>query len=126
MKPFNLEDAKKGCPVCTRDGRKVRIVCFDYKNDGYPIIALVETNGSESIFSCTTKGEYVAGCSDNNTDLMMAGEKKEGWINIYGAEYSKHIRKLGNSIYPNEQDAIKEGKTYRNYITTIKIEWEEE
>lgn len=26
MKPFNLELAKQGHPVCTRDGQKVRIV----------------------------------------------------------------------------------------------------
>ena len=43
MEPFNLELAKKGYPVCTRDGRKARIVDF-YKRDWiaeYPIIALV-------------------------------------------------------------------------------------
>lgn len=59
MEPFNLEEAKAGKPVCTRDGRNARIICYDYKNDVYPIIALVETDGSESIFSCTIKGEYV-------------------------------------------------------------------
>ena len=29
MKPFDLEAAKAGKPVCTRDGRKARINCFD-------------------------------------------------------------------------------------------------
>ena len=31
LKPFDLEAARAGSPVCTRDGRKARIVCFDKK-----------------------------------------------------------------------------------------------
>ena len=45
LKPFNLKAAKEGKPVCTRDGRKARIICFDRKfyHDGYnyPIVAMV-------------------------------------------------------------------------------------
>lgn len=54
MEEFDIEKAKKGFPVCTRDGRKVRILCFDRKtcepqdndpifpfNDGHCIVALV-------------------------------------------------------------------------------------
>ena len=41
MKPFDLELAKKGHPVCTRDGRDARIICYDAKTGEYPIIALV-------------------------------------------------------------------------------------
>ena len=29
MKEFDLELAKKGASVCTRNGRHVRILCFD-------------------------------------------------------------------------------------------------
>lgn len=29
MKPFNLEEAKAGKPVCNREGNDVRIICFD-------------------------------------------------------------------------------------------------
>ena len=43
MKPFDIELAKAGYPVCTRDGRPVRILCFDRKSvDGYSILALVD------------------------------------------------------------------------------------
>lgn len=31
LKPFDLEAAKAGKPVCTRDGRKARIICFNAK-----------------------------------------------------------------------------------------------
>ena len=46
LKPFDLEAAKLGKPVCTRDGRKARIICFDAKGDK-PIIALVEAKGNK-------------------------------------------------------------------------------
>lgn len=42
MRKFNLEEAKSGVKVCTRDGRKARIICFDYKGPFKTIIALVE------------------------------------------------------------------------------------
>lgn len=49
-KPFDLEQAKAGKPVCTRDGRKARIICFNAKTlCDYPIIALVE-NADNSIY----------------------------------------------------------------------------
>lgn len=44
LKPFDLEAAKTGKPVCTRDGRKARIICFDKKDINYPIVALIEEN----------------------------------------------------------------------------------
>lgn len=41
-KPFDLEQAKAGKPVYTRDGHKARIICFDAKLENYSIIALVK------------------------------------------------------------------------------------
>lgn len=85
LKPFNLEAAKAGKPVCTRDGRKARIICFDSKNDlQRPIVALVEDNGKELLYEYTIKGkERFSHISTTGTsDLMMLPEKKEGWINI--------------------------------------------
>ena len=36
LKPFNLDAAKQGKPVCARDGSKARIICFDRKDDILP------------------------------------------------------------------------------------------
>ena len=42
MKPFNLEEAKVGKPVCTRNGRRVEIISFENpSNNNYPILAKV-------------------------------------------------------------------------------------
>ena len=51
LKPFSLEAAKAGKPVCTRDGRKARIICFDRK-DNTPIVALIERVDGIEILQC--------------------------------------------------------------------------
>ena len=60
MKPFNLDLAKAGHPVCTVDGRKARIVCFDRKIADYPLVVLIETrNGvEETICTYTEEGKF--------------------------------------------------------------------
>ena len=87
LKPFSLEAAKLGKPVCTRDGRKARIICFD-KRGGCPIIALVETFVveydciREETYYYTIDGREIGQNAESKDDLMMLPEKKEGWINI--------------------------------------------
>ena len=48
MKTFDLEKAKAGAFVCTREGFRARIVWFDADNDRFPIVALLKSdNGKE-------------------------------------------------------------------------------
>lgn len=82
LKPFDIQKAKAGKPVCTRDGRKARIICFDLKNDEYPIVAAVGNDSSETLFSYTTNGEIADGI-ESDKDLMMLPEKKEGWVALH-------------------------------------------
>lgn len=118
LKPFDFEAAKAGKPVCTRDGRKARIICFDTINKGnYPIIALLEDKGCEAIFYYNKDGKCNVG---TERDLMMLPEKKEGWINIY-----KDFEDTVCCAYLTKEDALKNRSIEYGYITTIKIEWEE-
>lgn len=118
LKEFNLEAAKAGKPVCTRDGRKARIICFDTINkSNYPIIALLEDKGCEAIFYYNKDGKCNVG---TEIDLMMLPEKKEGWINIY-----KDFEDTVCCVYLTKEDALKNRSIEDGYITTIKIEWEE-
>lgn len=39
LKPFDIQKAREGKPVCTRDGRKARIICFDCKDETFQIVA---------------------------------------------------------------------------------------
>ena len=122
MKEFNLEEAKAGKPVCTRDGKDARIICFDAK--GYTlIIALVYYDEYEVCFPYTANGRIHTIDKVSNMDLMMKGEKHEGWINIYkDINFEEH--RVGHYIHDTKEKAL-EGRDITNYITTIKIEWEE-
>ena len=128
LKPFDLEAAKAGKPVCTRDGRKARIICFDYKGDAnaYPILALISTINlsgvpSEIIAKYTEDGRYAKYNNvENNEDLMMVPEKKEGWVNIYK---SGECYNVGDFSFSKEE--IEQHKNQNNYIATVKISWEE-
>lgn len=122
MEPFNLEDAKKGYPVCTRSGRKARIVCYDCKGE-YPIIALLDANSYEVSIKYTAKGEYTSSVADHDLDLMMAPVKREGWVNLY--RYKERIFP-GKKLYDTKEQAIEEGIPAIGYVSTSKIEWKEE
>lgn len=47
LKPFDLEKAKAGAKVVTRDGREVRIICFDRKAPVFKLVALINNKGIE-------------------------------------------------------------------------------
>lgn len=119
LKPFNLEAAKAGKPVCTRDGRKVRIVCFD-RIDAKPILALIpSTDGKgEVVFDYFVSGKRIATPLESDLDLMMYPEKKEGWVNVYKGGL------LDTKSYSSKEEAVSKA-SQADYIDTIKIEWEE-
>lgn len=124
LKPFDLEAAKAGKPVCTRDGRKVRIISFDRHGEDCPIIALVVDSKNaecEEVIDYTLDGICNENIINHNKyDLMMLTRKKEGWVNIY-----KDFEDTVCCVYPTEKEALEDGETEKDYITTIKIEWEE-
>lgn len=72
MKKFDLEKAKAGAPVCTRDGRPVRILCYDLKGGDYPIVACAERDNVEIVILCTADGHLYDNGDINSFDLMMA------------------------------------------------------
>lgn len=71
MKKFDLELAKAGHPICTRDGRNVRLICFDAINNHYPIIGLISYDGQEKPKSFTIDGKYIFGEDCFYNDLFM-------------------------------------------------------
>ena len=85
LKPFDIQKAREGKPVCTRDGRKARIICFDAKGD-YPIVALIESGNIEGVQQYMIDGHCTKAMPECYGDLMMLPEKKEGWVNIYRSQ----------------------------------------
>ena len=127
LKPFDLEAAKAGKPVCTRDGRKVRIICFDAIGYHQPIIALVTNfDGKEDIEKYYLNGRFNDDINDiSDYDLMMLPEKREGWVNVYKGNDGIPERVCGDIVSNTREEAIQCAQYDDTYITTVKIEWEE-
>ena len=111
LKPFDIQKAREGKPVCTRDGRKARIICFDLSEE-YPIVARVYDEDKILLFSYKEDGRI--NNYDYKFDLMMLPEKKEGWVNVYK-----------DSVYDTKEEALTGRLGNRGYINTIKVRWEE-
>ena len=126
MEQFSLEKylANPSRKVVTRNGRNVRIVCTDKRDLNFPIVALIETipGGEEVTHSYTKDGKHYIACSDI-LDLFFASENHEGWINVY--RYSDGGHAYAGAVYDSKEDAEKRKVIDENYVTTIKIEWEE-
>lgn len=123
LKPFDLEAAKAGKPVCTRDGRKARIICFDAKCNK-PIVALIYDCNKETVLQYLENGRFFVDQIDKY-DLMMFPQKKEGWVNVYKSyNVGKKIPCMA-SIYPTKEEAKKSSVVGFDYVDTVNIEWEE-
>lgn len=124
-KPFDLEQAKAGKPVCTRDGREVRIICFDAELENYPIVALVEEEFStqERLFTYTNEGKVCRNNSMHTLDLVMPLKKKTGWINIYHINNEDTVSGI-KCIYKTKEDA-RRNAILSGAVDTIEIEWHE-
>ena len=114
LKPFDIQKAKAGKPVCTRDGRKARIICLDRIDStgcNLPIVALVQCEETEVLQlyhddgKCDVKADL---------DLMMLPEKKVGSVNVYKER-----------CYETKEEAIRHIAPGTHYIDTIRVEWED-
>lgn len=123
FKPFDLEQAKAGKPVCTRNGQKARIICFDVKSENYPILALIEDENSirEIPATYTNEGRFHHDNSIHTLDLVMLSEKREGWINIYSCVDGNVTC---SNPYETKEEAMK-NSALSVIIDTIRIEWYE-
>lgn len=85
QKPFDVEAAKNGAKVETREGKSVRIVCYNRAGTDYSIVALINYQiGNESCESCntyTTKGELVKE-ETNEEDLVIVEEVEATKFNV--------------------------------------------
>lgn len=123
LAPFDINLAKQGKPVCTRDGRKARIICFDLQSiEKTLIVAAVQVTDKQEVISHYYEDgrQFVDGISE--LDLMMLPEKKEGWVNVYYDNDASSHRGC-RFIYDTKEQAVKGAGSA--YITTVRINWEE-
>lgn len=125
MKPFNLEEAKAGKPVCTTNGLPARILCFDKAKGDYPIVALIQdTAGKEFAESYTSAGKYYYdGRISEERDLFMAPTSKTVWVNLYRNHAGKVY--VGSSAMETEAEAREISSRGTCYVGTYPLTYEE-
>lgn len=115
MKAFNLEKAKQGVEVITRDGRKAKILTFSRRNKDFPIVALIDCGEEDTIQMYTIDGCYNKTKAESRFDLMM--ENTKVYMNVY-REGDKYV--LGNHTFSSREKAIDCRGV--DYVKTIEIE----
>ena len=122
MKQFNLQEylANPSQKVMTRNGKEVRIICTNAKNE-FPIIALITNDSKEVLMDYNNNGK-VSPDEMTDFDLFFAPNIKKGWINIFKDNNETYT---SISIYQTKDEAEEVGKKSNYYISTHKIEWEE-
>lgn len=126
MEQFSLEKylANPSRKVVTRGGKNVRILYTNRKLDSKEVVGLtINNDGTEGLLSWSKQGKSLS-LNDSSLDLFFAPEKHKGWINIFKYVNTNAYLKESN-IYSSKEIAEREGRGYRDYISTIEIEWEE-
>ena len=120
MKEFNLKEYLENPErkVVTRDGKSVKIHCTNYLSEQL-VIAEIEGLGYSTSFD--KYGRYNRNKLSIN-DLFFASEKHEGWMNLYKKGFGLVI---GDLVRDSEEEAKKIAAGDEDYITTIKVEWED-
>lgn len=123
FKPFDLEKAKAGHPVVTREGRKARIVCTDFNNsDEFSILSLISRDDGYEVPNFSYKDGKSAISDDH--DLLMAPVKKTYHIIIYKDMYQYFSTGLFDSLkIVNEIEENLDEKF--EFVKTISFELEE-
>jgi hypothetical protein len=110
MKNFDLEAAKRGAAVCTRDGRNARIIAFGYKGCGRkPILALIDMGDWEQSASHTERGEIIEDFKDAS-DLMMRDD--DYLEKLERGEYGNHIEDKREMVDPTIKQNLNTDREY--------------
>lgn len=119
LKPFDLEAAKAGAKVVTREGGEARIICFDLVDENFPLAVAVMNGEGELLERYSINGKYHGDDFEDSEDLLMAPVKREAWVNVY----SSAVDEVNGTVHSSERDAAI--RAYPGLKATVKIEWEE-
>ena len=115
MKSFDLEAAKSGAPIVTRDGRETKFVVHVPEADTLQkVICLYEGN----LRTYSESGQYYEH-SESDWDLFMKPQKRTVWVHLY-ADGSARWHEEHSMLVPSSQILIKSA-----LIKTFSIEIEE-
>ena len=120
MKQFNLQEylAHPERKVVTRDSRPVRIICTDFDNPDFPVVA--EIQGNKWPLSFTTNGDAIK-WEPLACDLFFAPTIVKRWGIVYRKSERLFDTREQAEKWMEEAD---EGE--KEFCSVCKVEWEEE
>ena len=131
MIQFNLEEYLKNPDkkIVTRAGDDVKIIYTNRVGGDSPVVALVLIRGAEYVYTYTADGHFLSTGKDHPNDLFFVSEEHIGWINLYylpiGCNKKSPATKR-DIIHFTEHTAKEAAAGNPNYITTVKVEWEDQ
>ncbi|WP_343743355.1 hypothetical protein [Herbaspirillum huttiense] len=121
MKPFNLEAAKSGAPIVTRDGREARFIAHVPECEP-PARLIVHLNGYGECDAYDEDGRY-AQCIESDRDLFMKPQKRTVWVNLRYEPQGMNKRTWVK--FDSEEDAIEHARCYPALAVAVPLEIEE-
>lgn len=107
MREFDLEAAKAGAAVCTRNGARVEIISYNGRADGFPILAYVGL--SARVRSFMANGQYRLKYK-SESDLMMRDDDYPE--KLARGEYGKHIDEATEKVDPVIKEKLTTDREY--------------
>lgn len=91
MRPFDLIAARRGEPICTREGNKARLLLDELNNKDYPlVVAVTQSDGREEVEQYPYDGIFPCIMRPSGNDLMMVKDKEpKRYINAFNVELAK-------------------------------------
>jgi len=114
MKPFDLEAAKRGDPIVTREGTEAKLIAYVPElGELHRVLYTVPNN--DYALSCTEDGRHYTN-SQSGYDLFMAPKKRTVWVNFYSATdglyWSNTFLTKEKADYPPHQNGRVGSKAY--------------
>lgn len=126
--PFSIEEAQKpGRNVIRKDGRNVRIVCWNFQYEGkHNVIAIVPDEDYVERAVVYKENGIPASCNKGEISLVIERERNIKWMNLYknkiGMMFSPTLYKSRTDAEEaKSEDTLIEGKLYSYYDTVMVI-----
>jgi len=110
MKPFDLEAAKRGEPIVTRDGREAKFIAHvPEANEIQKIVVSVD----KGLISLRQNGRTWKD-TDTRSDLFMAPKKRTVWVNLYsdGEAFYHYTQEEADDLDSGAKEDRIGGKAY--------------
>lgn len=119
MKPFDLEAAKRGEPIQTRDGRPVKFIAH--------VPEATESQQVVVLIGNTVRARYPTGTfldfEGDDDDLFMAPLKRTVWVNVYYRRPCDWPGSLSTSAWDTKKDADEAASGNGNLIRIGNRAW---